>query len=124
MGLTRRQNLNAYDVLDAILAVDGHGSGLDADTLDGKHAADIINDAKTDISEKTSYTPLENKIPMFNSNKNLKSSTPVESNDVVTKQYFEENKGDGSVSLDGYATEVYVTSAIRESIGAAIGGSY
>ena len=120
MGLTRRFTLNAYDVLSCVLALDGAGSGLDADTLDGKHAQEIINDAKTDISNKTSYTPVENKIPMFNNNKNLKSSTPVDNNDVVTKQYFDTNMP----SVSGYATETYVKTAISNAIGAAIGGSY
>lgn len=120
MGLTRRFTLNAYDVLSCVLALDGAGSGLDADTLDGKHAQEIINEAKTDISNKTSYTPVENKIPMFNSNKNLKSSTPVDNNDVVTKQYFTANLP----STAGFVTENQMNTAISNAIGAAIGGSY
>jgi len=42
MGLTKRQNLNPLDVLAALLAVDGHGSGLDADMVDGLHGSDLV----------------------------------------------------------------------------------
>ena len=35
--------IQASDVLNTIKSVDGSGSGLDADTLDGKHYTDIIN---------------------------------------------------------------------------------
>lgn len=35
--------IQASDVLNTIKSVDGSGSGLDADTLDGKHYIDIIN---------------------------------------------------------------------------------
>jgi|GEM_PF-3543093 len=43
MGLSRRQALTPLNVLAALLAVDGHGSGLDADLLDGLHGAEYVN---------------------------------------------------------------------------------
>ena len=124
MGLHRKQKLNPFEVLACVLAVDGAGSLIDADTVDGKHAADIVAEAGQEFTNRTSYSPATNKIPMYNSSGNIKSSAPVADNDVVTKAYFEEHKSDGSVSLDGYATEKYVTAAITAAIGQVIGGSY
>ncbi len=42
MGLTRKFKLNQADVMEIVIANDGEGSGVDADLLDGKHAADIL----------------------------------------------------------------------------------
>lgn len=42
MGLSRRQAFNPYDVLNALKTVDGHGSGLDADMVDGLHGVDLV----------------------------------------------------------------------------------
>ena len=64
MGLIRKQKLKPTDVLKAILAVDGPGSRIDADMVDGKHAEDIIDGAMEQVSTITSYTAAENKIPM------------------------------------------------------------
>lgn len=124
MGLHRKQKLNPFEVLACVLAVDGAGSLIDADTVDGKHAADIVAEAGQEFTNRTSYSPATNKIPMYNSSGNIKSSAPIADNDVVTKSYFEEHKGGGSVSLEGYATEEYVNNAITTAIGQAIGGSY
>lgn len=141
MGLIRKHKLNPFEVLDCVLAVDGAGSLIDADTVDGKHAADIVAEAGQEFTNRTSYSPATNKIPMYNSSGNIKSSAPVADNDVVTKAYFEEHKNDGitAPSLEGYATEEYVTAAIANAghmtaaevqaaitaaIGQVIGGSY
>ena len=64
MGLLRKQKLKPTDVLAAILAVDGKGSRLDADMVDGYHADEIIDGAMEQVSTITSYTAAENKIPM------------------------------------------------------------
>ena len=42
MGLTRKFKLDQADVMAIVKANDGEGSGVDADLLDGKHAADIL----------------------------------------------------------------------------------
>lgn len=139
MGLHRKQKLNPWEVLGCVLAVDGAGSKIDADTVDGKHAADIVKEAGQEFTNRTSYSPVTNKIPMYDTNKNIKSGAPVAANDVVNKAYFDQHKNDGSPSLNGYATETYVntqianagyvtgndvTAAIEAAIGKAIGGSY
>lgn len=126
MGLIRKHKLNPFEVLDCVLSVDGRGSLIDADTVDGKHAADIVTEAGQEFTNRTSYSPATNKIPMYNSSGNIKSSTPVAANDVVNKAYFDAHKNDGvtAPSLEGYATEDYVTSALTAAVGNAIGGSY
>ena len=42
MGLTKKTALNDNDILAAILRVDGTGSGIDADMVNGSHAADLV----------------------------------------------------------------------------------
>ena len=42
MGLSKRNVLNERNVLKAILAVDGPGSNIDADMVDGYHAEELL----------------------------------------------------------------------------------
>lgn len=53
MGLTRREKLKGEDVLAAVKTVDGAGSNLDTDLLDGKHAAELVSEAVQQASENT-----------------------------------------------------------------------
>ena len=67
MGLQKRFTLNASDVLGTLLTVDGPGSKLDADFVDGMHAHEIVNSARDEVLDQTSQTPMANKIPIADS---------------------------------------------------------
>lgn len=51
-----KSEYTANDVLDKLKTVDGSGSGLDADTVDGKHASDIQNDAQSKVDTHANVT--------------------------------------------------------------------
>ncbi len=95
MGLTRKQRLNPQEVLENILAADGPGSRLDADMVDGQHASEIITAASRQVTDLTSCTGKQNKIPMGNSSGKLDLSwlpiNPDGSVSLTTIQVIPEN---------------------------------
>ena len=89
MGLLRKQKLKPTDVLAAILAVDGKGSRLDADMVDGYHADEIIDGAMEQVSTITSYTAAENKIPMGKGESGKLDGSWLDLSDYYTKEEIE-----------------------------------
>lgn len=74
MGLSKKTTLNNQDVLAAIKTNDGAGSGIDSDMLDGSHKDEIIAEATEAVTDLTSYTAEENKIPMGGTDGTLDAS--------------------------------------------------
>lgn len=75
---------NAADVLAKVKTVDGSGSGLDADMLDGKHASDFATAAQCAKVDKLIPIPLPTKVSATQINVNgttLTVSSPIAGTD-------------------------------------------
>jgi hypothetical protein len=105
----------ANDVLDKIKTVDGHGSGLDADTVDGIEGSNIatLDGVQTIIGNKTfsgltTFSGSTTKITGMNSSFEVESA-----NDNLTKFFINANNGDteieGALTVNGTTTLAIAT---------------
>ena len=83
--------MNAHDILGALLTVDGPGSGLDADLLDGKHAAEIVADVQTDIASQIAHK-LDKSGGTMTGVLTL-AGAPTNDLHAATKKYVDDNSG-------------------------------
>lgn len=88
MGLTKKFTLTVAEVMGVLLANDGADSLVDADMVDGLHASEIIDEATTAVTDLSSYTAVQNKIPIGSEDGTLDSSWFPDNIAVLTFQWL------------------------------------
>ena len=92
------KEMTPQDILSAIKTVDGSGSGLDADLLDGKHASDFSLDGHTQAWSTITSKPADNQFPntaeAIGASKNL--------NDYTTPGFYYQSANANASTANNY----------------------